>query len=332
MTQLWIRFAVALLALGGIVVGYIFSPLAAATGWHIAFVYGAGIVLGSLALGLINAVTGGEWYGAIAPASTALARVVPFLIVAIWPVWASAGLLFHWNDARPPVADLWLNLPGMIARTLVLLVALSMLSLWLRRIRSSPVSAALGLVLYAFAVSIFGVDWVQAIRAGTILTDFGPFLAVQQIALALTFAILVLPPIPARLGDDLANILIALLVGSFYLALMDFIVTWYADVPSRVTWYAQRATGQWPRLLDAAIFFGVFLPLAILLASRTHFVRSHLKFASASVLLGGAVYDAWLMGVDAGFLTLVFAAAGVLLLATLSIGLVRMAARNGVPA
>ncbi|MGH6889315.1 MAG: hypothetical protein ACREHF_08985 [Rhizomicrobium sp.] len=323
----WLAPVLALTGLGIMIAGYIFVPRETAAGWLIAFDFCAGIVLGSLGLALIGRITGGAWYTALAPASASAALLVPALLVTIVPVFGSESLLFHWNATPPGVGALWLNAPGYIARSVALLVLLSGLAV-LRGRGFTMAAAAGGLVLYAFACSVFAVDWVYAIHAGTMYTAFGAFLAVSSLATALAFAILLTPGLAPGTANDLGGILIAMVLGSLYLEFMDFMIAWYGDVPARIAWYATRATWPWPVLLWAALIFGAFGPLFVLLASRTRFAALPLRSVAGAILLGSFAYEAWLVVPEFGWPALGFAGAGVLLLAALGVSFVRVRTRT----
>lgn len=322
MKRHWIPLVLALAALAALIAGYVIEPRMAAGGWLLAFVFSAGIVIGSLALGLVSRITGGAWYQALAPANASARLLVPALLIAIIPVFGSIGLLFHWSAIRDSVSQFWLNGPAFVARSVGLLVLLSAAALWPGRRNRSPAIAAAGLVLYAIAMSTFGIDWIYALRAGTMYTGFGPFLAVSNLATALCFAVLVTPRFAQDVRRDLGGLLIAMVLGSLYLEFMDFMIAWYGDVPDRIAWYALRATWPWPVLLWGALIFGAFGPLFVLLASRTRFVALPLRSVAASILFGAFAYDSWLIVPEFGWRVLDFAAAGLLLMAALGVSFV----------
>jgi hypothetical protein len=322
----WLSPVLALVGLAAMIVGYIFLPRAAACGWLVAFDFCSAIVLGSLGIALVGRITGGAWYEAVAPVSASTVLLVPALLIAIVPVFGSEALLFHWNAVRPGVGELWLNMPGHIARSVVLLLALSAFALWRGR-WSSMLATAAGLVLYAFAFSVFAIDWVYAIAAQTMYTAFGAYLAISGLATALALAVLLSPKPAPSVARDIGGLLIAMVLGSLYLEFMDFMVAWYGDVPARIAWYAARATWPWPVLLWAALILGAFGPLFVLLASRTRFVLLPLRTVAGAILLGAFAYDAWLVVPEFGWAALGFAGAGTLLMAALGISFVGVRTR-----
>ena len=319
-------YVVAAAALAVLLVGCVFVQRDAVAGWLIGFVFWAGVVLGSLALAMIHRLTGGGWYATLEPAPSRLAALSPMLLVAFLPVAVSIGLLFHWEPARPSVATFWLNAPGYVARSVVLLMALAGAAFWLRRSPASLLAPALGLCLYGLAVSVFAVDWVLALRRETMFTAFGAFLAVQQLATATSFAILCCPS-ASRAREDVAELLLAYVAGALYLAFMDFLVAWYGDVPARVAWYVARSSGPWLAVVAAAFVFAALVPIVLLLASRTRLLSTPLRTVCLSVLIGMALYDTWLIAPSVGPLGLVFGAAALLLGGVLALAAVWIATR-----
>lgn len=325
--QLLFLFA-ALIALCAMLAGYVFWPLAAAGGWLIAFAFCGGIALGSLALGMIHRITGGAWFDPLAPTAIPLSLSVPALMAAFIPVIGSVGVLYHWNDARESVKALWLNMPGFSARTLGLLAALSVLAVWLRRNRSLLLPS-IGICVYVLAVYVFSVDWILALRRETMYTAFGTFIIIAQLDTAMAFAILLSPGMSQTAERDIGALLIALSIGAFYMGGVDYLVAWYGNIPDHVAWYAKRVVWPWLPLMWGGALFAFTFPIVTLLASRTRFVRTHLKPVAACILIGGFSYECWLIAPEAGLLALIFAVIGTLFLGALAFGFLRAARRTG---
>ncbi len=324
MRRQWIFLIVALAALCAMLAGYFFWPRAAAGGWLIAFVFCGGIALGALALVLIHRIVGGTWFDPLAPSVIPLSLAIPALAIAFIPVIGSIGVLYHWQDARSAVQRLWLNPAGYSARTLVLLAALSILAIRLRRNRSLLLPA-LGICLYVFAVYVFSLDWILALRRETMYTAFGTFIVISQLDTAMAFAILLAPAMPRSAERDLGGLLLALSIGAFYMGGVDYLIAWYGNVPDRVAWYATRVVWPWLPMMWGGAFFALAIPVFTLLASRTRFVRPHLKPVAACILAGGLSYECWLIAPEAGLVSLVFAAIGILFLGSLAFGVLRAA-------
>jgi hypothetical protein len=328
LTYLWLTIVAAFIAT---VLAFVVAPRMAAAGWLIAFLFWGGVLLGGFALSMIHRLTGGEWGDEIAPVAEALTRAMPALPVAVLPILFHIHSLFDWTGARAGVAMYWLNVPFYAACSLGLLVALALVAVWARRKPVAVIPPAFGMMLYAFAVSVFAVDWVFALRAGTMFTAFAGSLAVQQLATSLALAVLLLPDLPPRLRDDVAGLLIAMIMGALYLGFMDFLVVWYGDKPDAALWYLTRLGWPWRGVLWLAFVLGGAIPLAALIAGRTRIFPTALKPVAASLLAGAALYDAWLVGPQFGPGVIVPALAALVLMAALVLNCtpLRLAPRQG---
>jgi hypothetical protein len=106
---------------------------------------------------------------------------------------------------------------------------------------------------------------------------------------------------------------------------VDYLVAWYGNIPHHVAWYAKRVVWPWLPLLWGGAFFALAIPIFALLASRTRFMRPHLKPVAACILIGGFSYECWLIAPRAGLAALIFAGIGTLFLGSLAFGFLRAA-------
>jgi hypothetical protein len=157
--------------------------------------------------------------------------------------------------------------------------------------------AALVLAFHGLLISIVAVDWVLTADPHYTATAFGAQFAVQQLLSALAFAALLAPVLAEeRVRRDLAELMIATLVGNLYLGLMTLIVAWYGDLPARAHWYLVRVEGGWQWVILAAVVLGVAVPFLVLLEDRRRRDPRWLRIAGASVLVGVVLHLAWWFG------------------------------------
>jgi hypothetical protein len=91
--------------------------------WLIAFLLFLGIALGSMAIVMIQHLTGGQW-GVFRRILEASSRTVPILVLLFVPVLLGMGSLFPWSHAEYVAEDLivqqkaeyYLNVPFFIGR------------------------------------------------------------------------------------------------------------------------------------------------------------------------------------------------------------------------
>ena len=110
-----------------------------------------------------------------------------------------------------------------------------------------------------------------------------------------------LPPAPQQEGAtrDLAGLTLAVALGVLYMETMALIVNWYGDQPDRAAWYLARVAGPWLWVALAALVFGALGPIVALLFDRVRRSAAASRLVGASILLGVALHDVWLMAPDA---------------------------------
>ncbi|MEJ1936534.1 hypothetical protein WDZ92_40600, partial [Nostoc sp. NIES-2111] len=227
----------------GVVVCAVLSPVSTLRGWTVAIVAWSGVPLGSLVLVLAGALTGGRWRDALAFDLVPAARLSPLVLLALLPPLGGLGHLFPWanagSHAAADVGHLYLNATLMAARTVVALGGLALLSAVASR-RSPLLLVGLGLAFAALAMSTFSIDWVLSLNPGFTSSAFPATLVTQQVLTALAACALLCPTsLAERDRADLAGLLVAAMLGVFYLGLMSFIVAWYGNLPDKAGWYLQ---------------------------------------------------------------------------------------------
>lgn len=300
-------FAVGFLGLIGWAVFAILDPGPALRGWHIGFVLWSGPAIGALALLLIQRLTGGRWGIGFAPELAPAAATVPLFLLLVLPLLFGAPDVFRWaadpGSVTPSVRDFFLNPGFYAARSIVLLLVWSGLSLALPRLEGprGRVAAGLGLAFHGVAVSIVSVDWVLSVQPGWPSSNFPMAFATQQLALALAWAAVQERKRPS-VGPlaDIDGLLFATLLGLTYLQYMDYLVVWYGDRPGLDAWYLTRARDPWRWLLVSGFLVGALLPTGLFVLR--HKVGRHraTRAAGFAVFLGAILYETWLIAPSSG--------------------------------
>jgi hypothetical protein len=283
--------ALALTAAGGILAGV--ETLARA--WLIAVVLWVGIPVGCLAIALIHQLAGGQWGAAIERPLEAAARTLPWLALAILPLFLWLPHLYEW--ARPSAAAdprlahkaLYLNPPFFAARTVVYFAVWTALAVLLdrwsiRRDRTADPRltirlrglAAGGLVALGFTVSFAAIDWLMSLEATWYSTVFGAMVGMGWILNGFAFVVAIVllgaeagplaPLLTDKVRIDLGNLLLTFVVLWTYLAFVQLLIIWSGNIPEEVRWYVHRLDGGWGAL---AAFLGAgrfLLPLFVLLS------------------------------------------------------------------
>lgn len=275
----------------GLLVAAVLDVHAAFEGWLIAFVLAGLAPIGAVALLLIGRLTGASWTGPLVP----IAAATPVLCVFALPVIGGYALIFPWSSATlDPLSGqpVWLAPAFFIVRTVLVVGGWSTLAILAMRRPITPLLAGLGLLAHGLFVSIAAYDWVLSIQPGWVNTDMGMSLAAQQIGAACAAAGL-LGWVSRKQAPAYVGLLAAALLGVAYLALMDYIIVWYGNLPEKVSWYMRRQSGLWWVLAPIATVIGLVIPLPVLGFGGGW--QRKLAVAGAFGVTGLVLYDVWMM-------------------------------------
>lgn len=281
----------------GFVVIAVLAPVAAATGWRLAFVTAAAPVAGAVLILLIARVTGANW-----PWFAPLAAAAPLLVIGAIGI----GVI---QLAVPPPAHLGLWQQPIAVGIRAALAAGALAWVGARLVRGASVTfAAVALAIYAIVSTAIGSDWLLGGAPGHAVSAIGMMLATQEIGAACA-VVLLLDWGDERFRRDMGKLLVAAGLGLSYMIFMDFLILWYGDLPSKIGWYVDRTTPLLDVVVGLALVCGLFVPVA---AQALIGGRNGQRIAGGSALVGLVLIDLW--WIDAGMLALLAAlCAGVML-------------------
>jgi len=294
--------AIAGLAVGlvGVVTAAVVAPRLAAVAWLYAALLGMSLPVGALTLLLTGKLTGGLWIETLAPLLVSLSRLLPFAGLAFVPLLFFLPQIFPWaavgaKDAS--VAALFLNYPFAIARLVIAFAGWSLLAFVVVPMPGSngQIAAGLGLIFHIVMVTLFGYDWLLSLQPDMTTTAFGAHLAILFLMSALAFAALFSPLEPEKASKDVAGLLIACVLGTVYLAFMQFLIIWYGDLKDTAQFYLDRAGTAPLTTLVAALILGGLVPMAMLLSEEGRRSPEIVRGAALSVLAAMVLYWAWLV-------------------------------------
>jgi hypothetical protein len=270
------------------------APETAARAWLCAFVLISMVPIGSLALLLVHGISGGRWGRDLAPVLEPAARSLPLLFLAFAPVIVFRPLIYQWNELKLPADVLrdYLNPLFFDARTLVALAVWTMLA-WTGAWRNQ-LWAGLGLVAHLIAISLVPGDWVLTLRPGSTSAGFGLGFGIEQMFAALAFTAILAPQESGRATRDLAGLTVTTLLATVYFLYMQFLITWYGNIPIKVHWYAVRAGDGWALVAFAAFVLGAALPFLAILNPYVRREPGALRVVGIFVVAGVVLHVAWL--------------------------------------
>ena len=278
-----------------------------------AFSFWAGISVGSLALLMLQHMTGGGWGLVIRRVLEAGTQTLPLVVLLFGPIVAGASSIYSWTHpeevqkhAALQVKAPYLSLPFFTVRAAICfaiwLVLAYLLNRWSRlqdqtadrqytkkmRVLSGP-----GMVLLVFTVSFASIDWFMSLDPLWYSTIYG-FIFVASWALsALAFVIAVMAclvreePMESFVAQlhfhDLGKLLLALVMLWTYFSFSQYLIIWSGDLPEETRWYMPRTHGGWGVIALLVVLFHFAFPFLFLL-SRS-FKRNARKLVVIAVLI-----------------------------------------------
>jgi hypothetical protein len=203
------------IAAGAVVVGAAIGAL----GWTrmrdewfyaylVAWLFWAGLSLGSLSLLLLHNLTGGRWGRAARPQLHAAASLLPLMAMLFVPIALEPARLYEWADPSHVEHDeilqhkaKYLNVESFQIRAAVYLtIWLALLALLAWQARATPVAetpadrrfrrfSGQGLGLHGLAVTFASIDWMMSLEPHWFSTIYGVLVFCAQGLAALALAI-----------------------------------------------------------------------------------------------------------------------------------------------
>jgi hypothetical protein len=298
-----------------------------------AFMFWLGIALGSLAILMLQFLTGGAWGMVIRRHLEAASRTLPLLTLAFVPILFGLPFLYIW--ARPEVVAAdpilqakqpYLNTPFFIIRAVLYFAIWNALAFMLNRWsleqdaagpmpigserRFRQISAP-GLMGYGLTITFASVDWVMSLDPYWFSTIFGVLFMGGHALSAMAFAIAVLS-VTSRyepLADvvdpshfhDLGKLLFAFVMLWAYFGFSQFLIIWSGNLPEEIPWYIERMRGSWGAL-GLIVLIGHFVVPFMLLLSRELKRNRRALGGIAAALLVMRLFDLiWLIGPRPGY-------------------------------
>ena len=285
----------------------VLALVAAIAGWRLdlrallasylaAWWFAAGAVLGGLANVWLHQLTGGAWGETVRGPLLRAARWLPLACILFLPVLLGAPLLYPWQHGVQEGAfrQAWLSPVFFTVRSVAYLVLWSGLAIVETRARTrSPLRAALCLLAYGFSVSLASVDWIMSLQPAWYSSVFGWLTGTGQMLTGLALAVLLIDRGAARKRlPDLGNLLMMYVLTWAYLAYVQFLIIWAADLPHEIAWYLRRGAPGWQAVAWVLVVGHFAGPLCILL-SRHAKTAPALMGVLAGALLAAHLLDCW---------------------------------------
>ena len=294
--------------------------------WLIGFYFCLGLTLGSLALLMLQHLSGGQWGMVSRRIFEAASRNLPLVALLFLPILLRLPVLFEW--ARPEAVDNviihakagYLNTGFFIVRAVIYFAFWMLLMVLLNRwsaeqdrgqgttpadsVRFRTVSAP-GMLFLVLTVTFASVDWIMSLDAEWFSTIFGLLTIAGWGLTAFAFAIIVLAMLQRsgaaidvlkpRHFHDLGKLLLAFTMLWAYLNFSQFLIIWSGNLPEEIPWYVKRTTGSWGYVAIALVIGHFFLPFALLLSQDLKKRPAMLARVAAFIIVMRLVDLIWLV-------------------------------------
>jgi hypothetical protein len=292
----------------------------------IGWTFWTGIAVGSLALLMLQHLTGGGWGFVIRRVLEAATRTLPFMAILFIPIIIGAHDVYHhWLDheevAKHPVVQFktpYLNLPFFIVRTVIYFGAWIGLAFLLNkwslaqdrtadnnytkkmRLLSGP-----GMVLLIFTVTFASVDWYMSLEPEWFSTIYGFIWVAAWTLSALAFVIAVMANLskeePMRRivaplhFHDLGKLLLALVMLWSYFAFSQYLIIWSGNLPEETGYYIHRTHGAWGAVIILIGILHFAAPFLFLLSRNFKRNPGKLVLVAGLILLMRMVDLLWML-------------------------------------
>jgi hypothetical protein len=294
----------ALLMLAAVVVlGWLLDARALLAVWLAAWWFVAGTLLGALANVWLHDLTGGAWGEAIRAPLLAAGRWLPPACLLFLPVLFGVHLLYPWAGGAGGEPDAafrhwWLRPGFFIVRSVLYLLVWSLLA-WIGtragagpRARS-PARAAACLLAFGLSGGLASVDWIMSLQPAWYSSVFGWLTGAGQMLSGMALAVLLVDRTAQRARlPDLGNLLMMYVLTWGYLAYVQFLIIWSADLPHEIGWYLLRGSRGWQAVAWILVAVHLAGPFLVLLSRRAKRAPA-LMGALAAALLGAHLLDGW---------------------------------------
>ena len=294
----------------------------------IGFIFWTAITVGSMAMLMVQYLSGGGWGLFARRVFEASARTLPMLAILFVPIALSLPVLYPWArpdalaDPKIAIKASYLN-PTFFYIRAALYFAIWMtltftLTRWSKEQDDNPrrlpgpkdgrmrVLSGPGLVLYMLTLTFMSVDWIMSLVPHFTSTIFGILILGGQGLSTLAFSILVLAalsrfkPVSEVASEenfhDLGKLMLAFVMLWAYFSVSQFIIIYQGNLPEEIPWYIDRITGPWAPI-GVAVLIGHFaLPFSLLLSRNWKRKGTTLARIAMFMLIMRVVDIVWMIG------------------------------------
>jgi hypothetical protein len=286
----------------GCIIGVVINLDQFLRSYLLAYMLWLGLSLGSMALLMLQYLSGGNWGFVIRRPLEAASRNLPYVAVLFLPLLLGMKRLYPWakdgfHETLPAAQQtLWkwhsyLQTQNWIIRAILVLIVWNVLAFflnrWSRQQDESDESlrtirhrfqalSGPGMVLYGLTITFASVDWVMSLSPQWFSTIYGMIFMIGEALLAFSFTVILLVifgqyrPLSGLLVrehfHDLGKLMLACVLLWSYFSFSQLLIIWSGNLPDEVEWFVDRVQGGWGFIAAALILFHFALPFLLLLS------------------------------------------------------------------
>jgi hypothetical protein len=324
------RVTMRALIVGGVfmlllIIGAFFGGAQFIHAYLVGFIFWIGITLGSLALLMLQHLTGGAWGLVIRRVLEASTRTLPLMLILFIPIIFGLRQIYPWANSAfmnttPALQQKshYLNPSFFIMRSAIyfafwslLALALNWFSLEQDRTGKSRIRKRLqmisgpGLALLIFSITFATIDWVMSLEPDWSSTIFGLIFVAAWSLSALSFTIVVMSWLSHRAPmdrvaqprhfHDWGNLLLALVMLWTYFAFSQYLLIWSGNLAEETVWYVARNHGGWGVIALAIVILQFAFPFLALLSRASKKSADKLAVLAVLILVMRVVDVIWLI-------------------------------------
>jgi hypothetical protein len=265
-----------------------------------------GITLGSMAILMINHMTGGAWGMVIRRQLEAAVKTLPFMALLFIPIILGMQHLYTgsheagagwsgWLNPDPKDGHLvmmsrtYLTATGYIARAIIYFAVWIIVGFALLRKSAQqdnpPVEnlsprfrriAAPGLILYAFTITFAVIDWVMSLDPHWISTIYGFIFIAGELLSAISIMVVIetimsnyepmASLLKAKEVQDHGKLMLTFTMLWAYFSFSQLLIIWAGNLPMEIRFFTRRLNSGWQEIGLILVIFHFFVPFFMLLS------------------------------------------------------------------
>jgi hypothetical protein len=276
------------------IIGAFFDPGDFYRSYLMGYLFWLGLTLGSLAVVMLQYLTGGAWGVMTRRTFESATRTLPMLAVLFVPVAIGIPHLYDW--AHPNLVQKEYTLhhrAGYMNPTMFVIRAVIYFAIWLLftylvnkwSARQDEVGgfekklaaiSAPGLILYVFTVTFSSVDWAESLETDWYSTMWGFLFVAMQALSAFGFVIVAMSLLSRREPmaslfkpkhlHDLGKLLLTCVMLWAYFSFSQLLIIWAGNLTDEIPWYLRRLATSWGWLGVMLIVLQFIIPFLLLLS------------------------------------------------------------------